>query len=75
MGRIRRDILCIIGTRPEAIKMAPVIAELRSRKRFRVRVLATAQHRQMLDQVLRVFRLRTDRNLHLMQQDQTLDQR
>jgi len=49
-------VLCVFGTRPEAIKMAPVIRALQGRSdRFHVRTCATAQHREMLDQVLSVF--------------------
>ena len=47
-----KKILCIVGTRPEAIKMAPLILALKETSWADVRVLATAQHRQMLDQVL-----------------------
>src|SRR5579872_262478 len=51
----KKTILCIIGTRPEAIKMAPVIWELKKESWANVRVLATAQHREMLDQMLALF--------------------
>ena len=67
-----RKILCVVGTRPEAIKMAPVLQALREGSRARVRLLATAQHRQLLDQVLGVFGIRADIDLDLMQEDQTL---
>jgi UDP-N-acetylglucosamine 2-epimerase (non-hydrolysing) len=71
----RRKILSIIGTRPEAIKMAPVIRELSRRgKTFEARVCATAQHREMLDQVLRLFDIRPDHDLNLMRENQTLAQ-
>lgn len=60
-------VLSIIGTRPEAVKMAPVIRELARRAgRVRSRVCATAQHREMLDQVLAVFRVVPDYDLDLM---------
>ena len=66
-------VLCVIGTRPEAIKMAPVIEELnRHPDRFRLRVCATGQHREMLDQVLDIFGIRPDFDLRLMQPDQSL---
>ena len=68
-----RKVLCIFGTRPEAIKMAPVIWNLRRSRDFRVRTLATAQHRHMLDQVLAVFRLKPDHDLSLMHENQSLD--
>jgi len=67
-----RTVLCTIGTRPEAIKMAPVILALRRDPAFRCRVLATAQHRQMLDQVLSVFGIVPDVDLDIMQPDQGL---
>ncbi len=68
-------VLCIFGTRPEAIKMAPVVRELRKQPdRFRVRTCATAQHREMLDQVLDLFGIVPDADLDLMQEGQTLSQ-
>lgn len=65
-------ILCFFGTRPEAIKMAPVVRALKSNKQFRVTVAVSAQHRAMLDQTLKVFRLRSDRDLNLMRKGQSL---
>jgi UDP-N-acetylglucosamine 2-epimerase (non-hydrolysing) len=67
-----KTIMCVIGTRPEAIKMAPVILALRNQPNFRVRVLATAQHREMLDQVLRVFGIEPDVDLDIMRPNQAL---
>ncbi|MFN0114140.1 MAG: non-hydrolyzing UDP-N-acetylglucosamine 2-epimerase [Paracoccaceae bacterium] len=67
-----RAVLCVVGTRPEAIKMAPVVLRLRASPGFRVRLLATAQHRQMLDQALAPFALRPDIDLDLMRPDQSL---
>lgn len=67
-----RTVLCVVGTRPEAIKMAPVVLELRRRPWARVRVLATAQHREMLDQVLGLFGIVPDVDLDLMLPDQAL---
>ena len=49
------NVLIIFGTRPEAIKMAPVVLRLKEAERFQVKVAVTAQHRQMLDQVLDLF--------------------
>jgi len=66
----RGSVLVVCGTRPEAIKLAPVIDALRAR--VPVRVCVTAQHRTMLDQVLRVFQLRPDIDLDLMKPDQDL---
>ncbi|MCF6156664.1 MAG: UDP-N-acetylglucosamine 2-epimerase (non-hydrolyzing) [Candidatus Brocadia sp.] len=68
-------VLSIFGTRPEAIKMAPVIKELEKHPdRFRSLVCVTAQHRQMLDQVLDLFGIVPDFDLDLMQENQTLSQ-
>lgn len=68
-------VLTILGTRPEAIKLAPVIRELgRHPERIRSRVCITAQHREMLDQVLDLFGIVPDVDLNLMQPDQTPSQ-
>ena len=67
-----RRLLCVVGTRPEAIKMAPVIQALRREPWAVVRVLATAQHREMLDQVLGLFGVRPDVDLDLMRPNQAL---
>jgi UDP-N-acetylglucosamine 2-epimerase (non-hydrolysing) len=69
-----KRILTVFGTRPEAIKMAPVVAELRKSKKLETVVCVTAQHRQMLDQVLELFEIKPDHDLDLMQPSQTLDQ-
>jgi len=65
-------VLSIFGTRPEAVKMAPVIQALRVRPEIESRICVTAQHRQMLDQVLDLFDLHPDFDLDLMRHDQTL---
>ncbi len=65
-------VMTIFGTRPEAIKMAPVVKELKSRKEIECIVCVTAQHRQMLDQVLNVFDIKPDYDLNIMQSNQTL---
>jgi UDP-N-acetylglucosamine 2-epimerase (non-hydrolysing) len=71
----RKRIAVMMGTRPEAIKMAPVVHALRRRgDRFETVVVATAQHRQMLDQVLSIFRIEPDIDLDLMRQDQSLSE-
>ena len=62
-------ILTVIGTRPEAVKMAPVIAELASQPGMESMVAATAQHRHLLDQVLSVFNIQTDYDLDVMEED------
>ncbi|HEY0148218.1 MAG TPA: UDP-N-acetylglucosamine 2-epimerase (non-hydrolyzing) [Allosphingosinicella sp.] len=68
-----RKILSIFGTRPEAIKMAPVVRELeRWSDRFESRVCVTAQHREMLDQALQLFGIEADYDLDLMVKGQTL---
>ena len=65
-------VMTIFGTRPEAIKMAPLIKELKSREEIKCIVCVTAQHRQMLDQVLNVFNIIPDYDLDIMKQGQTL---
>jgi UDP-N-acetylglucosamine 2-epimerase (non-hydrolysing) len=65
-------VLTIFGTRPEAIKMAPVIKELKSRKEIETIVCVTAQHREMLDQVLEAFNIVPDYDLNIMKPGQTL---
>lgn len=65
-------ILVVFGTRPEAIKLAPVVKALRQAGTFEVRVCVTAQHRQMLDQVLELFTITPDVDLDLMQPGQDL---
>lgn len=61
-------VMTVFGTRPEAIKMAPLIKELQGRKEVETIVCVTAQHRQMLDQVLTAFQIRPDYDLDIMQQ-------
>ena len=65
-------VMSIFGTRPEAIKMAPLIKELESRKEIESIVCVTAQHRQMLDQVLETFKIKPDYDLDIMKQEQSL---
>ena len=72
MNEKRIKVLTIFGTRPEAIKMAPLVKELETRKRIESLVCVTAQHRQMLDQVLQAFHITPDYDLNIMQQGQTL---
>jgi UDP-N-acetylglucosamine 2-epimerase (non-hydrolysing) len=74
---VKMKVLTVIGTRPEAIKLAPVIRELDSRAKYsdiESIVCSTAQHREMLDQVFEVFRIRPDYDLQVMERDQTLIQ-
>lgn len=65
-------VMTIFGTRPEAIKMAPLVLELKKRKNIETIVCVTAQHREMLDQVLGIFNIKPDYDLNIMQKGQTL---
>ena len=67
-------VMTIFGTRPEAIKMAPLIKELEERKEIESVVCVTAQHREMLDQVLTIFDIKPDYDLNIMKQGQTLSE-
>ncbi len=67
-----RKVLSVFGTRPEAIKMAPVVKELESRGNIESVVCVTAQHRDMLDQVLEIFKIKPDYDLNIMKPGQTL---
>ncbi len=69
-----RKILVVIGTRPEAIKMAPLVHALRAEAKLQTIVCLTAQHRGMLDQVLEVFDIQADVDLDLMKQGQGLSE-
>lgn len=72
MSRI--NVLIAFGTRPEAIKMAPVVKVLQADTQINAKVLVTAQHREMLDQVLNVFDIHPDFDLDIMKPNQTLSQ-
>lgn len=65
-------VMTVFGTRPEAIKMAPLVKELEKRKEIESIVCVTAQHREMLDQVLETFDIKPDYDLNIMKQGQTL---
>ena len=65
-------VMTVFGTRPEAIKMAPLIKELENRDNIDSIVCVTAQHREMLDQVLEIFNINPDYDLNLMKSNQTL---
>src|SRR4051812_49247478 len=65
-------VMVVFGTRPEAIKMIPVVTALRAADGFDIRVCVTAQHREMLDQVLRVFNVTPDFDLNIMRPGQDL---
>ena len=66
--------MTVFGTRPEAIKMAPVVKELQSRDEIEEITCVTAQHRQMLDQVLETFKITPEYDLDIMKQGQTLNE-
>lgn len=68
-----KKILTVFGTRPEAIKMAPLIHALEADSRFDARVCVTAQHREMLDQVLELFEIKPDFDLNIMKAGQALN--
>lgn len=72
MAERRIRVMAVCGTRPDAIKMAPVVRTLREDPAFEVRLVATGQHREMLDQVLRLFELAPDFDLNIMTPHQTL---
>ncbi len=67
-----KKVMLVFGTRPEAIKMCPLVNELKSRKSIQTVVCVTGQHRQMLDQVLETFQVVPDYDLSIMKQRQTL---
>jgi len=68
----KKKIITIFGTRPEAIKMAPLVKELEKREEIESKVCVTAQHREMLDQVLELFDIQPDFDLNIMETKQTL---
>lgn len=70
MNKIK--VITIFGTRPEAIKMAPLVKELESREEIDSKICVTAQHREMLDQVLDLFSIKPDFDLNIMKNKQTL---
>jgi len=68
----KKKIMVVFGTRPEAIKMCPLVKEMRTRENLEVTVCVTGQHREMLDQVLEVFNLVPEYDLAIMEKNQTL---
>jgi UDP-N-acetylglucosamine 2-epimerase (non-hydrolysing) len=66
-------ILVVLGTRPEAIKLAPIINELKKNNKVQLKVCTTAQHRAMVDQILSFFKIKIDYDLNLMKKNQTLE--
>ena len=73
INRVKK-ILCVFGTRPEAIKMAPLVKQLSSNENFESRVCVTAQHREMLDQALQIFKVKPDYDLGMMVSEQSLQE-
>ena len=69
---MKKKIIVVFGTRPEAIKLGPVIKELQKSPAFETKVCVTGQHREILDQVLAVFDIQPDYDLNIMKQNQTL---
>ena len=69
---MKKKVMLVFGTRPEAIKMCPLVNELKTRKKHRNNSCVTGQHRQMLDQVLKTFNVVPDYDLAIMKQGQTL---
>ncbi len=67
-----KKVMLVFGTRPEAVKMCPLVNELKSRSGIQTKVCVTGQHRQMLDQVLKAFKVHPDYDLSIMKKDQTL---
>ena len=67
-----KKVMLVFGTRPEAIKMCPLVNELKTRKGIETIVCVTGQHRQMLDQVLEAFQVEPDYDLSIMKDRQTL---
>ena len=69
-----KKIICIFGTRPEVIKMAPIISSLEKKPWVNLKVLATAQHREMLDELVLFFNIKIDYDLNIMKKNQTLSE-
>lgn len=70
MNKIR--VLTVIGTRPEAIKMAPLLLEMDKYSEIESKLVVTGQHKEMLNQVLHSFQIEVDENLHVMKENQSL---
>ena len=71
MSRIK--VMTVFGTRPEAIKMAPLVQKLKQDERFEEVTVVTAQHREMLDQVLNIFKIQPDYDFNIMKKNQSLE--
>ena len=66
-------VMTVFGTRPEAIKMAPLVLKLKQDERFEEITVVSAQHREMLDQVLDIFKIKPDYDFNIMHKNQTLE--
>ena len=71
MNKIK--VMTVFGTRPEAIKMAPLVLKLKKDDRFEEVTVVSAQHREMLDQVLDIFKIKPDYDFNIMHKNQTLE--
>ena len=69
---MKKKVLTVFGTRPEAIKMAPVLSALANKSDIESKVVVTGQHREMLDQVLKIFEINPDFDLEVMRKNQSL---
>ena len=69
---MKKKVAIVFGTRPEAIKMCPLVKELKTREKLETIVCVTGQHREMLDQVLTAFNVTPDYDLSIMKSNQTL---
>ena len=67
-----KNILIIIGTRPEAIKFYPLIRTLKKVKKFKVKICVTSQHKDLLKQMLEIFKIKIDYDLKIMKSNQSL---
>ncbi len=74
IGKMKKRIMCVFGTRPEAVKLAPVVQALKSSQVLQSVIVLTAQHREMLDQMLSWFSIKPDYDLNLMRPGQSLAQ-
>ena len=72
MVKMQKKIMAVFGTRPEAIKMAPLLKAVKKNENYKLIITVTAQHREMLDQVMELFKLEADYDLDIMQDRQTL---
>ena len=74
MENKKKLITIVLGTRPEAIKLAAVIGTFKKCKKFKTRVIITGQHREMVQQVLKIFDIEVQKDLNIMQHKQSLNQ-